>query len=190
MRPRDASPETGRGLAERLYRETADVTRCVWPGCELSLQHYRIGPLCAPHANDVAEALAAARAAPITNAQVAAEFRRQSERAAAEARARSRATAPGWIYYLRIGDRIKIGYSRDVKRRMRAYPPDSKLLAVHPGTPQMETEMHQRFAGSRAAGREWFNETVDLREHIAAVIAQFGDPRQHRHQFRRGAARV
>ena len=80
---------------------------------------------------------------------------------------------------------MKIGYSADVKRRMADYPPGHRLLAVHPGTRELETEMHRRFAGSRDAGREWFRETPDLAEHIAQVLAQFGDPREHRHTMRR-----
>lgn len=66
---------------------------------------------------------------------------------------------------------------------MRSYPPEAELLAVHPGTRELEAEMHRRFVGSRTAGREWFRETPDLTEHIALVVAQFGDPVQHRYHF-------
>ncbi|WP_185972900.1 GIY-YIG nuclease family protein [Aeromicrobium piscarium] len=92
--------------------------------------------------------------------------------------------APGWIYYVLVGDRVKIGYSVDVKRRLRAYPPDSPLLAVHPGTKQLESEMHEKFAGSRAAGREWFLDTPEMRQHIAEVVSQFGEPDRARLEHR------
>lgn len=168
-------------------RDAKNVRRCVWPGCGTRHMMVRVGPLCWEHAQLVADAVNESTHRVISNAQADAATRRQRE---AEQRAKvaaSRGQHPGWIYYVRVGDRIKIGYSVDVKRRMRAYPPDSRLLAVHPGTPQLETEMHQRFAGSLAAGREWFRESTDLAEHIAQVVTQFGEPTQHRHHFRTDA---
>lgn len=102
-----------------------------------------------------------------------------------EARAaESRRHHPGWIYYILVGDRIKIGYSTDPKRRFRSYPPDSLLLAMHPGTKQLESEMHAKFAGSRAAGREWFLDTPELRDHIKDVLGQFGEPDRARYEHR------
>lgn len=103
----------------------------------------------------------------------------------AEERRREKAlTEPGWIYYLHVGDRIKIGYTTDVKRRLRQYPPDSPLLALHPGTKQTEHDMHSKFAGSRAAGREWFLDTPELRDHIKQVIDQYGEPDRARYEHR------
>lgn len=95
---------------------------------------------------------------------------RQVERAA------SRRQEAGWVYYLLVGDRIKIGYTQDVKQRLRAYPPNSPLLAVHPGTRETEQAMHERFAQYRQAGREWFRDAAELRDHIAVVVDQFGEP--------------
>lgn len=100
----------------------------------------------------------------------------------------SRRNRPGWIYYVLIDGRIKIGYSVDVKKRLTAYPFDSPLLAMHPGTKQLEAEMHKKFAGSRAAGREWFLDTDELRSHINEVIDQFGEPDRARYE-RRGRRR-
>lgn len=90
----------------------------------------------------------------------------------------SRAMAPGWVYYVQVGERIKIGYAKDVAARLRAYPPGHKLLATHPGTKTLERDMHQQFRGSLAAGREWFYPHDDLLTHIDQVIAQFGKPGQ------------
>ena len=85
---------------------------------------------------------------------------------------------PGWVYYILIGDRIKIGYAKDVKKRMRAYPPNASLLAAHPGTPEVERQMQKRFNDHLAHGREWFVDAAEIREHVASVIAQFG-PADH-----------
>lgn len=76
---------------------------------------------------------------------------------------------PGWIYYLLVGDRIKIGYTKDVGQRMKQYPPTSELLATHPGTPKIEREMHHKFLHLLANGREWFTVADDLMAHIEHV---------------------
>jgi hypothetical protein len=91
---------------------------------------------------------------------------------------------PGWIYYVLVGERVKIGWTTDVKKRLLQYPPDSPLLAMHPGTKATERDMHVKFAGSRAAGREWFLDTPELRRHIDDVIAQFGEPDRARYERR------
>ena len=96
----------------------------------------------------------------------------------------ARKISPGWIYYLLVGDRIKIGYSTDVKRRLRQYPPDSPLLALHPGTKTLEHDMHVKFAGCKAAGREWFLDTPEIRQHITQVINDFGEPDHARYEHR------
>lgn len=184
--PKDTPPVHDTRL-RTLDGDTGHIKRCVWPDCGEQLDSTRIGALCLDHAMLVHEAVLASTKPPVTNAQARAVQRRQVERDQEQARARARGQQPGWIYYVRVGDQVKIGYSADVKRRMRAYPPDSHLLAVHPGTRELETELHQRFAGSRAAGREWFRETVDLVEHMAQVVAQFGEPTRHRHHFRTDA---
>ena len=38
------------------------------------------------------------------------------------------------VYYVRVNDRIKIGTSIDVKKRMEHYPPGSELLATERGS--------------------------------------------------------
>jgi hypothetical protein len=81
----------------------------------------------------------------------------------------------GWVYYIRMGDLVKIGYALDVAKRMRAYPPTAELLAAHPGTQLVEREMHKRFKADLARGREWFRESPELVAHIAQVVERFGD---------------
>ena len=80
---------------------------------------------------------------------------------------------PGWVYYLQVGDRIKIGYSKQVEQRMKQYPPHSTLLATHPGTPKIEREMHHKFLHLLANGREWFTVTDELMAHIEKVRQDF-----------------
>lgn len=172
-----------RGDLQQINRATRYTKRCVWPECREPLSSFRIGPLCMYHAWAVYEAIDRSDALPVTDARLAMSERRNAERERARQLARTRGQQPGWIYYVRTDGKVKIGYSADVRQRMRSYPPESGLLAVHPGTRDLEADMHRRFAGSRAAGREWFRETPDLVEHIGEVVALFGNPDRHRYHF-------
>lgn len=168
------------------YRQTdrqrarAELTVCAMPLCNgTPIVHAERGPLgiCALCALDVADHFAMLKdRKPLTERQVQRRLREMAERERRQAEAESRALAPGWIYYLRVADRIKVGYSVDVKRRMRSYPPHAELLAVHPGTPTLEREMHAKLAAHLAQGREWFRPTAEVMEHVASVLAEFGPP--------------
>ncbi|UYM26638.1 hypothetical protein SEA_BAUER_89 [Arthrobacter phage Bauer] len=85
---------------------------------------------------------------------------------------------PGTVYYLQIGDHIKIGYTTDLDVRLAAYPPMAKLLATHPGTRQTEASMHQRFAVHLADRREWFRASPEIESHIQTVREQFKQDRR------------
>lgn len=79
----------------------------------------------------------------------------------------------GFIYYLRVGDLIKIGYTRSIPDRLKAYPPHSTLLATHPGTLKVERQMHHKFLHQLKQGREWFEPAEDLLAHIESVKQDF-----------------
>lgn len=70
------------------------------------------------------------------------------------------------VYYLRVGDLIKIGTTRHLKNRVAGYPPGSELLVSEPGDVELERQRHSQFAGLLAAGREWFHPASVLIEHI------------------------
>jgi hypothetical protein len=114
----------------------------------------------------------------------AAQWRAEDERHEAE-KAALRQDREGFVYYLRVGERLKIGYSVDVKRRMRAYPPGSDLLAVEPGDRALETQRHRQFAGSRTDGREWFRPTPDILDLVGEIVGTYGEPRRFAHHYRR-----
>lgn len=84
----------------------------------------------------------------------------------------------GVVYYLRSGGYIKIGWASDLGKRMRSYPPDSLLLATHPGTKADESAAHRKFAVHRTHGREWFAMVAPLMQHIDRVRAEHGEPDQ------------
>ena len=118
---------------------------------------------------------------PIPEASIKKALIRNDERdrrAKAEAKLRRGPgkNAPGWVYYARVGDLIKIGFTYGLAERMAEYPPNTILLAPHPGTRELETEMHNRFGELRAHGREWFRPASVLDSHIEDVRQRFGAP--------------
>jgi hypothetical protein len=82
----------------------------------------------------------------------------------------------GWIYYVRSGDKIKIGHTTRLKQRIRAYPPDTHVLAVHRGSRTVERDLHAQFQTYRTAGREWYDQGQGLIDHINAVLLEYGPP--------------
>ena len=77
---------------------------------------------------------------------------------------------PGWVYFIRFGERIKIGYSTTPYRRIAALPHDA-VLGLIPGSLHVEHDWHRRFKASRVVG-EWFHATADLLLAIGAATAE------------------
>lgn len=82
----------------------------------------------------------------------------------------------GTIYYLRSGAHFKIGWTADLEKRMKGYPPDTSLLAVRPGTKADERAIHRRFSHLLSHGREWFLLAPEVQDHVASVVAEHGAP--------------
>lgn len=74
------------------------------------------------------------------------------------------------VYFVQVGDVIKIGASGNVKSRMASYPPHRKLLYVHycPDAWDLEKELHHRFREHLHSGKEWFKPAPE----ILALIKQ------------------
>lgn len=87
-----------------------------------------------------------------------------------------RPPAVGHVYYARRGALVKIGFTTDLRQRMRTILPD-EVLAVEPGSYATEAARHRQFEHLRHAGqREWFRQARDLAAHIQRVVAQCGPP--------------
>lgn len=83
-----------------------------------------------------------------------------------------------FVYYLRRDGLIKIGWTGDLKTRMRALRPD-ELLAVEPGCIHIETGRHHQFAAIRVReveGVEWFAPEPELLGHIAQMASLYPTP--------------
>lgn len=74
---------------------------------------------------------------------------------------------PGVVYYMRVGERVKIGYTTNLTKRIAAVMPE-ELLATEPGGRLLEETRHRQFAELRTT-REWFRNDELLREHIAGL---------------------
>ncbi|MCK1402070.1 GIY-YIG nuclease family protein [Bradyrhizobium sp. 4] len=77
----------------------------------------------------------------------------------------------GSIYFVRAAERVKIGFSKDVRRRVAElqtfFPEPLDLLLVLPGSILNEHAMHRRFA-DLCITREWFR----YEERIARFVAK------------------
>jgi hypothetical protein len=79
------------------------------------------------------------------------------------------------VYYLRFRDRIKIGTSSNPRMRLAQLRYDA-LLAFERGDRATEQKRHEQFAATRFPGSEWFRDSEELVDHIAALAAGVEDP--------------
>lgn len=135
------------------------ASECCYPNCAAPLSGTLDQPLCDRHAvavyrevrdamgDPTAQALAAIAPAPTTKA------------------ADPRST--GSIYFVQFGDRIKIGFTTNMKQRMKVIPKD-QILATTPGSLGVERRIHNRFAHLRITG-EWFRADKELLDYVEFV---------------------
>jgi hypothetical protein len=140
--------------------------RCCWPTCAAPL--WNEIPLCPPHLS-IAAKLYAGRAA-------GEELVWRHAAVIEPEPIKEPNSQDGFVYYLRSSGFIKIGWTSDLTKRMKGYPPDSILMAVEPGSRQDETRRHRQFANNRTHGREWYTMSPSLMHHIDAVKAEHGEP--------------
>jgi hypothetical protein len=150
--------------------------RCTWQFCTANadLRHQRRGAqLCREHAlftwSIVEDEI---RRSGMSPADLQAEREEQARAKEAEReRIAVKNAELGTVYYLRVGDHIKIGFAGNLHQRLTAYPPGSVLLAVEQGSLDVEASRHREFADFLAAGREWFVPGARLMDHVASLAA-------------------
>ena len=79
------------------------------------------------------------------------------------------------VYYVRIGETIKIGTTVNMKARMGGLMID-EVLATEPGDRQLEAMRHKQFRHLRIRG-ERFRPEPDLMSHIAMIREHCGEPK-------------
>jgi hypothetical protein len=75
------------------------------------------------------------------------------------------------VYYMRLGELVKIGTSRNLKARREALNPQG-IIALEFGGRELERERHSQFARSHVHG-EWFNLDEQVGAHVTEVRADF-----------------
>lgn len=78
------------------------------------------------------------------------------------------------VYYLRLGDRVKIGTTFTPRQRVTVLPHD-EVLAFERGDRVVERRRHVEFAADRLGTSEWFDLSPRIRVHVAA-LAEGRDP--------------
>lgn len=87
------------------------------------------------------------------------------------------ADKPEFVYYIRIANQIKIGWTTDLKQRFSSIGGE-ELLATEPGGFQLEQMRHKQFGSARIyRNREWFRPEPDLMSHIDMLVKHFGEAR-------------
>jgi hypothetical protein len=71
------------------------------------------------------------------------------------------------VYYIRFCCRVKIGYTSNIKNRLKDVP-CHELLAVEPGGRAVEGDRHQQFARLHDVG-EWFHYGPELQAHVRTL---------------------
>jgi hypothetical protein len=78
----------------------------------------------------------------------------------------------GHIYFIRFGDRVKIGYSTDPASRIRVLPHE-EVIGVIRGTRADERAWHDLLADFHVVG-EWFTATPEVLASLAQVVENAG----------------
>lgn len=80
--------------------------------------------------------------------------------------------SPGFVYFARSGNRVKIGYSTNPEKRMAALkvglPEGIDEWVARIGTPADEKFYHRRYKAYRLSG-EWFEMIPEIRETMDAL---------------------
>lgn len=136
-------------------------TECVLPHCSAPVNDHSKMPLCWTcliEAWRVVDRLA--RTADVSRHDEGEEYP-----SALAGNATAAWSAPGVVYFIRLGDRIKVGFSRNLSTRLRALPHE-EVLRVVAGSRRDEGRIHAAFDHRRVTG-EWFEAATDLIEFIA-----------------------
>jgi hypothetical protein len=77
-----------------------------------------------------------------------------------------------FVYLIEAASRYKIGYSTNIDRRIKTFNTANcvpcRIIAVAPGSKQLEKSLHQEFKRFRV-NREWFINAPDILDAFAAL---------------------
>ena len=81
----------------------------------------------------------------------------------------------GYVYYIRVGDLVKIGHTIDLDRRLATYPPGMEILKIREGNRALEHSEHIRFSEHLSDGREWFQANDRVLQLISEIQSSVDD---------------
>lgn len=76
----------------------------------------------------------------------------------------------GWIYFIRFGDRVKVGYTTNPDQRLRGLPHE-QVIGIVPGTRADEAGWHKLLADFHVVG-EWFRADAELLAILKRVVSR------------------
>lgn len=151
---------------------------CRWPLCRREPLETQI-PLCELHFRYIGERFVDERSifgASYLRSTRPIEDQARGQRDRDERRAEA-LEAQSVVYYVRIGDHVKIGFTVNLHQRLSALRVGhDAVLATEPGGRMLESRRHTEFADERVGRRENFNPSRRLLAHIEDVRQRHGRP--------------
>lgn len=161
-----------------MRSELSRFDRCSWIGCRTECVDEI--ELCLYHFSIIGQTYIEKRSIFGAAALAASKARREAERAERNADMPSKddwSRERSVVYYVRLGDYVKIGYTIHLPERIGQFRQGRDvLLAVEPGWRETEAERHKQFAAERVSRREDFNPSRRLLAHIDVVRSKYGEP--------------
>jgi len=150
--------------------------RCPIPGCIFPIAEDAL--VCWQHSLQIWERVQTkhleSAGSAITTESVAARTARQAD----ERKRRTQGSLePGWIYFLTLDDKIKVGWTANLEKRLRSYPPHARMVVTYPASRADERDLHRTLRQSLVAGREWYARTPQVLEYMRDV--QLTEDKRH-----------
>ena len=140
---------------------------CCFPRCEMPPSTTLDEPLCDQHLMRIYRSVIALSESIDPKAITVPGVPRRFVRVSDKRSLNRKHSIAGKVYFIRFGDRIKIGFTTDLQQRTKHVPTD-ELLASMPGSYRTEHSLHSKFAHLRING-EWFSMGTDLMEYIESL---------------------
>lgn len=176
-RTRDIPPE-------RIDAQLKRSPWCIWPECmELKLHK---SMLCHYHVADCAELVYSLRDLPTetVDARTLANESFLDHLNRVPVKPVPPHPKQSYVYIVRVGDLVKIGHTTQPYQRLRAYPPNTEILTVFPGSRKLEAELHGRFRFALRKGREWFRPANEILRYAAEQVERHGPPTRFEDLYR------
>lgn len=159
-----------------MAKRSADRPPCVIPGCSQRGYPSQTIPVCHQHGVEIWADVERNMGRPAIRERIAEKADQLDAAADTKAVDQRRRSQEGYVYFVRLNDLIKVGWSENLAARLRSYGASVEVLAHHPGTRDEELQLHRAFAQERVKGREWYADCALIRDHIASVIERWGPP--------------